>query len=200
MKPRVAIFASGAGTNAEALIQHFQSNHKATIAMVVCNAENAGVFQRANKHHVPVWLVNKEDWEKPIGIISFLAKENIHFIVLAGFLWRVPLDLIKAFPNKILNLHPALLPKFGGKGMFGMNVHKAVHEAKEKETGITIHEIDEDYDKGKIIFQAKVKLTKEDTPITIALKIHELEKEHFAKQVEGWLPKDIKMADGAQLP
>jgi len=180
---RIAIFASGSGSNAENIINYFNKTQTATISSVYCNNKKALIFDRCKRLEVDCVLFSKEDFFKTETILSQL-KENTDIIILAGFLWKIPANLIKAFPNQIINIHPALLPKYGGKGMYGMHVHEAVKENKESETGITIHYVNENYDEGAIIFQAKTALHDGDTPQTIAQKIHLLEQEHFPKVIE----------------
>ncbi|MFT4575733.1 MAG: phosphoribosylglycinamide formyltransferase-1 [Polaribacter sp.] len=180
---RVAIFASGSGSNAENIINYFNKTQTATVTKVFCNNKNAAIFDRCKRLLVACVLFSREDFFKTENILSQL-KESADVIILAGFLWKIPSNLIEAFPNKIINIHPALLPKYGGKGMYGMHVHNAVKENEETETGITIHYVNEDYDEGGIIFQAKTALNSEDTPETIAQKIHLLEQEHFPKTIE----------------
>jgi phosphoribosylglycinamide formyltransferase-1 len=180
---RVAIFASGSGSNAENIINYFNKTQTATVTKVYCNNKNAAIFDRCKRLQVACVLFNREGFFKTETILSQL-KESADVIILAGFLWKIPSNLIEAFPNKIINIHPALLPKYGGKGMYGMHVHNAVKENEETETGITIHYVNEDYDEGGIIFQAKTALNSEDTPETIAQKIHLLEQEHFPKTIE----------------
>lgn len=180
----IAIFASGSGTNAQRLIEHFVPIPNTNIKVLLTNKKDAGVVERAKKNGIPVKVFDKEDFYNTNNILEFLQKEEIDWIILAGFLWLVPLNLVKNYPNRIVNIHPALLPKYGGKGMYGMNVHKAVIQANEKESGITIHYINGEYDKGDIIFQAKCSINPEDTPEILAQKIHELEYEHFPVVME----------------
>lgn len=180
---RIAIFASGSGTNAENIIRYFQKNDKITVVRVLSNKKDAKVLERAEKLNVSTLYFNKNDFNVDNTVLNVLQKEA-DFIVLAGFLWKVPEAIIKAFPNKIVNIHPALLPKYGGKGMYGMHVHEAVKKNGEKETGITIHYVNENYDEGSIIFQKRVLIYPEDTPETIAAKVHELEYEYFPKVIE----------------
>lgn len=177
----IAIFASGSGTNAENIIKFSKENKNFEIKAIFSNNKNAYVIQRAINHNIRHHIFSRTDFYNTNRVLDLLKDEEIDFIVLAGFLWLIPEYLIDAYPNKIINIHPALLPKYGGKGMYGMNVHKAVIENKENETGITIHYINKEYDKGNIIFQAKCKVNKEDTPETIAKKVHDLEYEHFPK-------------------
>ncbi|CAM1351742.1 phosphoribosylglycinamide formyltransferase [Tenacibaculum crassostreae] len=180
---RIVIFASGSGTNAENIIKYFQSNKTAIVTHVLSNNEHAKVFDRCERLNIDTSLFDKESFTKDDTVLNFLQVEA-DIIVLAGFLWRIPSKIVEAFPNKIINIHPALLPKFGGKGMYGMHVHKAVKENNESETGITIHYVNENYDEGAIIFQAKTPISSDDTPETIAQKVHELEYEHFPKVIE----------------
>ena len=151
----LAIFASGAGSNAEKILERFQFHPFIRVGLVLCNKAEAGVFSIAAKFGIKAILINKKDFFEGDACIGFLKEERIDFIVLAGFLWKIPAGLIQAFPQSIINIHPALLPKYGGKGMYGIKVHEAVIANKEKESGITIHYVNEEYDKGEIIIQAK---------------------------------------------
>ncbi len=180
----VAIFASGAGSNAKRIIEHFRNNERIKVALIVCNNPKAGVLQIAADNNIPVMLVNRKGFYESEACIQELKLHNIDLIVLAGFLWMIPGYLINAYPNRIINIHPALLPKYGGKGMYGENVHSAVIAANEKESGITIHYVDEHYDNGDIIFQATCTVLPTDTPDTLAERIHELEHTHYAKVIE----------------
>ncbi|RKF04945.1 formyltetrahydrofolate-dependent phosphoribosylglycinamide formyltransferase [Tenacibaculum lutimaris] len=180
---RIVIFASGSGSNAENIIKHFNSTQTAIVTHVLSNNEHAKVFDRCERLGIDASLFDRESFSKDDTVLNFLHVEA-DFIVLAGFLWRIPAKIVEAFPNKIINIHPALLPKYGGKGMYGMNVHRTVKENNEPETGITIHYVNENYDEGAIIFQAKTAVSSEDTPETIAQKVHELEYEHFPKVIE----------------
>jgi len=182
---RIIIFASGSGTNAENIIEHFQTSALATVNYIVTNNSKAGVLDRANRLGVPSKVFSKNEMLQA-EFISFL-KENADFIVLAGFLLKIPDEMIKQFPNTIVNIHPALLPKYGGKGMYGMHVHEAVVENQESESGITIHYVNENYDEGAIIFQKSVGLTIEDTANDVAAKIHQLEQDNFPKVIENLL-------------
>jgi phosphoribosylglycinamide formyltransferase-1 len=180
-----AIFASGEGTNAENIIKHFTNDPRIKIKLVITNRDDAGVVARAEKYKKNVQIIGKEALNNySEKIIEFLRAEKIDLIILAGFLLKIPEAFIKAFPNKIVNIHPALLPKFGGKGMYGINVHKAVIENKEAESGITIHFVNEEYDKGEIILQERCKVEANDTPETLASKIRELEHNYFPKAIE----------------
>lgn len=178
-KIRIAIFASGAGSNAKKIIERFSQHQSIEVALVVCNKPLAGVLNIAAGNQIPVLLIDREKFFRGDAYITELSAYDISFIVLAGFLWKIPSALIKAFPDKIINIHPALLPKYGGKGMFGAFVHEAVIAAKEKESGITIHFVDELYDHGHPIFQATCPVYANDTPNSLAHRIHELEHKHF---------------------
>jgi len=185
----VAIFGSGAGSNAEKIIeQSFLLMNKGianyTIDLIVCNKPGAGVLNIAAKNDIETLLIEKEEFFRGDAYIDHLKEKGIEFIVLAGFLWKVPVQLIKAYPNKIINIHPALLPKYGGKGMYGSKVHEAIIAAGEKESGITIHFVDELYDHGNIIFQAKCNINAQDTPESLAEKIHLLEHKHYPEVIQ----------------
>ncbi|AOW18023.1 phosphoribosylglycinamide formyltransferase [Polaribacter vadi] len=180
---RIVIFASGSGTNAENIIKFFNHTKTAKVTQVLCNNEHAKVFDRCKNLNVNCLHFNKEAFFTSDKILKLL-KEQADFIILAGFLWKIPQKIVDAFPNNIINIHPALLPKYGGKGMYGMNVHKAVKENKEAETGITIHYVNANYDEGAVIFQAKTPLNDTDTPETIAQKIHILEQQYFPRIIE----------------
>ena len=180
----LAIFASGTGTNSEKIIEHFKGNHKANIALVVCNKLGAGVLAIAEKNKIPTLLIEKVRFNSPYSYLGELTDVKIDFIVLAGFLWKMPVSIINAYPNAIVNIHPALLPKFGGKGMYGNKVHEAVIAAGETETGITIHYVNEQYDEGAIIFQATCAIESTDDAASVATKVHALEHAHFARVVE----------------
>lgn len=184
MKKNIAIFASGSGSNAEHIIRYFQKNDSVQVSLVLSNRRNAYVLERAHRLGVPCNVFTKEEWEVGEAILPVLQKYRIDLIVLAGFLVRVPDSLLHAYPDKIINIHPALLPKFGGKGMYGARVHQAVVAAGEKESGITIHYINERYDEGNTIFQATCPVLPTDSPDDVATKIHALEYEHFPLVIE----------------
>jgi formyltetrahydrofolate-dependent phosphoribosylglycinamide formyltransferase len=175
----IAIFASGAGSNARQIIHQFSDSAFINISLIVCNKPGAGVLQIADKSGIPSLLIEKERFFNGDNYLPELNKHHIDFIVLAGFLWKMPAALITAYPKKIVNIHPALLPKYGGKGMYGQKVHEAVIAAGENESGITIHFVDELYDHGEIIFQAKCDVTHQDTAETLAQKIHLLEHANY---------------------
>ncbi|HSV10383.1 MAG TPA: phosphoribosylglycinamide formyltransferase, partial [Hanamia sp.] len=182
-KKKIVIFASGAGSNAQKIIDYFKEKKTAEIVLIVCNNPNAGVVQIASKENIPVLIIEKNRF-KETGYLVEIQKYNPDILVLAGFLWKVPPVLIHQFPHQIINIHPALLPSYGGKGMYGNAVHTAVVAAKEKESGITIHFVDEKYDHGETILQAKCVLNENETPESLAAKIHKLEHEYFAKTIE----------------
>lgn len=180
----LAIFASGAGSNAEKIIEHFRNHPSIKVALIVTNNAKAGVLTIAEKNRIPTLFIEKEAFFGGNSYINELKSAKIDFIVLAGFLWKIPANLIKEYPGKIVNIHPALLPRFGGKGMYGRFVHQAVTEQKEKESGISIHIVDEIYDHGEIIFQATCPVLENDTAETLAQRIHVLEHEHYPKVIE----------------
>jgi phosphoribosylglycinamide formyltransferase-1 len=179
----IAVFASGAGSNAQKIIDFFKDHSWIKVALIVCNKIKAGVLEIAEKESIPTLIVERQHFDQT-GYISELYQYNIDFIVLAGFLWKIPSKLIKCFPAGIINIHPALLPNYGGKGMYGNAVHKAVIDGNEKESGITIHYVDEIYDNGKIIFQTKCAIDPAETPESLASKIHILEHAHYPKEIE----------------
>lgn len=181
---RIVIFASGSGTNAENLIKFFQNSEKGHVTLVLTNNPHAKVLDRCKRLKTPALSFNRSAFTNSDIVLNVLKNENPDLIVLAGFLWKFPENILNHFPNKVINVHPALLPKFGGKGMYGMNVHKAVAANDESETGITIHYVNENYDEGAIIFQAKTALEESDTPETIANKIHVLEQQYFPRVIE----------------
>lgn len=181
---RIAIFASGSGSNAENLIAFFEDHPSISVEFVLSNNTNAKVLERCKRLNVSAITFNRIAFTKTNHIINILKTNNIDLIVLAGFLWKIPESIISSFPNKIVNIHPALLPKYGGKGMYGMHVHHAVVANKEVETGITIHYVNEHYDEGTIIFQAKCNVLDNDSAEDVAAKIHQLEMEHFPRVVE----------------
>ena len=181
----IAIFASGEGTNAENLFNYFNNDKRVKIKLVITNVDNAGVIQRAENHKKTVQIISKTAlYEYTNQIIEFLKTEQIDLIVLAGFLLKIPEQFIQAFPNKIINIHPSLLPKFGGKGMYGNHVHKAVIENRETESGITIHYVNEEYDKGEVLLQATCSVDINDSVDTLSSKIRKLEFEYLPKAIE----------------
>lgn len=186
---KIAIFASGAGSNAKKIIEHFKGSESVLVRLIVCNKQGAGVIEIAADNDIPVLMIEKERFFRGDGYVEELDKYGIDFIVLAGFLWKIPETIIQNFRNRIINIHPALLPKYGGKGMYGSKVHEAVIAAGETESGITIHYVDEHYDNGDVIFQAKCRVEKNDTADTLAKKIHRLEHENFPRVVEECVKK-----------
>ena len=184
---RIVLFASGSGSNVENISQYFQENSEVTIATVLTNKSDAKVLERCNRLKISALYFNRTAFYDSDCVLDLLKSCNPDLIVLAGFLWKIPENLIKNFPNKIVNIHPALLPKYGGKGMYGMHVHNAVKANNETETGITIHFVNENYDEGAIIKQVKVQIIPEDSPEDIANKIHALEYEYFPKVIEALL-------------
>lgn len=190
MKGRnIAIFASGSGTNAQRITEYFRAERGITVSLILSNKPDAFVLTRAEKFGVPTFVFNRSEFYDSSMILDKLNDHKIDFVILAGFLWLVPEYLTKAYPNRILNIHPALLPKYGGKGMYGSKVHKAVKEAGDTETGITIHYVNEKYDEGQVIFQAYCELDASDTPDSIADKVHKLEYEHFPRVIEEVITK-----------
>jgi phosphoribosylglycinamide formyltransferase-1 len=187
---KIVIFASGSGTNAENIIQHFKSTNIGTVVSVFTNNPNAFVIERAKKFQIQTEIFSKEELIQG-KVLQKIINFDPDLIVLAGFLLKLPKNIIEYYPNSIINIHPALLPKYGGKGMYGMNVHKAIVENKEKETGITIHYVNENYDEGNIIFQKKVTVLVTDTPEVVAEKIHELEQKYFPSVVEDLLTSKL---------
>lgn len=180
---KVAIFASGSGSNAENIVRYFSQNPEVGFPLIICNKPDAYVHERAKQLGIPSFTFKKSSFESG-EVLALLKEYQINWIVLAGFLLKVPENLIKAFPNKIVNIHPALLPKYGGKGMYGAFVHEAVVANRETETGITIHYVNENYDEGAIVFQAKIAVLQSDTPDVVAEKVHALEYEHFPRIIE----------------
>lgn len=174
----IALFASGSGTNVENIICYFQDDTRIHFPFIISNKPDAYVHERAKKLDIPSFYYKKESFENG-EVLAFLLENKIDFIVLAGFLLQIPFNIIQAYPDKIINIHPALLPKFGGKGMYGSHVHEAVVAGRETETGITIHYVNENYDEGQIIFQAKCKVLPTDTPEDVAARVHELEYRYF---------------------
>jgi len=181
---RIAIFASGNGSNAENIVNYFRKQETASVDLIVCNNVNAFVLERAAKLRIETQLISRADFKQPDSLVELLKKKEIDFIVLAGFLWLIPSALVMAYPQKILNVHPALLPKFGGKGMYGDYVHQAVSEAGETESGISVHFVNQVYDEGDIIFQKSVEINPREAPEKIAEKVHKLEYEYFPRIIE----------------
>ncbi|MGY4539380.1 phosphoribosylglycinamide formyltransferase-1 [Mucilaginibacter sp. UYNi724] len=189
MKKRIAIFASGSGSNAQKIMEHFKRNADAEVVLILTNNAQAYVLQRADNFEIPSHIFNRHEFYDTDDVISLLKNLQVDIIVLAGFLWLVPPSLLSAFPNKIINLHPALLPKFGGKGMYGDNVHKAVLEAGEEESGITIHFVNTQFDEGEIIHQSRFRIEPGDNLEMVKFKGQQLEHQHFPKVIENLLKK-----------
>ena len=185
----IAIFASGAGTNAQKIIDHFRNSSLAKVGLVVCNKKKAGALQIAENENIPSLIIDKEKFFSGDGYREELLERKIDFIVLAGFLWKIPSPLLQAYPRRIVNIHPALLPKFGGHGMYGSHVHEAVLAGKEVESGITIHYVDEHYDNGDIILQIKCPVLENDTPESLANRIHALEHANYPLVIEQLVKK-----------
>lgn len=183
LQKNLVIFASGAGSNAQNIINYYRENHRIKIALIVCNNPKAGVIDIAAKEKIPVLMITKNEFLQT-GYLQNIQEYHPDLIILAGFLWKIPEVLIASFPQKIINIHPALLPAHGGKGMYGDTVHNAVISAKEKQSGITIHYVDEKYDNGKIIYQQHCDVTEEDTVETLSKKIHTLEHEFYPKAID----------------
>jgi phosphoribosylglycinamide formyltransferase-1 len=189
LKKRIAIFASGSGSNAQKLMEYFKDHADAEIALVLTNNPDAFVIQRADNFEIPSHIFDKQEFYDSDDVIDLLKTLNIDLIVLAGFLWLIPEKLIAAFPGRIINIHPAVLPKFGGKGMYGDHVHKAVLNANETEGGITIHYVNERYDEGEYIYQAKYRIDKGDNLEMIKFKGQQLEHLHYPRIVESIVKK-----------
>jgi phosphoribosylglycinamide formyltransferase-1 len=181
---KIVIFASGNGTNFQNIATYFSNHTRIEIALLVGNKSDAYVFERAKQLQIPSLLIDRESFYQTDKTLKLLKSINPDLIVLAGFLWLIPENIIENFEGKIINIHPALLPKYGGKGMYGMNVHKAVAENTDKETGISIHYVNKEYDKGDMILQVRCELSPSDTPEAIAEKVHQLEYIHFPATIE----------------
>lgn len=184
---RIAILASGNGTNAEAIINHFRGHPTISVVAVLSNKPDAFVLERARKHGIPTVVFNRHEFYETAHVTNVLRDMGISHLVLAGFLWLLPKSLLQMFPARILNIHPALLPSYGGKGMYGMRVHEAVRASGDSQTGITIHEVTDVYDDGPIIFQATCEIDADDAPESIAEKVHRLEHYHYPRVIEKWI-------------
>ncbi len=189
MKKRIAIFASGSGSNAQKIMEYFKKNKDIEVALILTNNPDAYVLQRADNFEIPSHIFNKKEFYEQNDVIALLKNLSIDLIVLAGFLWLIPKSLLLAFPNKIINIHPSLLPKFGGKGMYGDMVHQSILNSGETESGITIHFVNEQFDEGEIIHQSKFKIDKGDDIEMIKFKGQQLEHLHFPKVIESLLKK-----------
>ncbi len=192
MPKHLAIFASGTGSNARRIIEYFHDVPEVKVALVVSNKPEAGVLDVAREHHVPTVVVDRTSFYDTTDLLVLLRDHQVDFIVLAGFLWLIPTYLVQAFPRRIINIHPALLPRFGGKGMYGLHVHTAVQAAGDTETGLTIHFVNENYDEGDIIFQARCPVFPADTPTDIARRVLALEHEHFPPVIQRVIRHEIQ--------
>jgi phosphoribosylglycinamide formyltransferase-1 len=192
---QIAIFASGNGTNAENIISHLKtiSNVEISVSLIVTDKENAGIHEVAFTKNIPIFVIPKSDINVGAEILKHLKKHQIEFIVLAGYLKKIPTIILQAYEQNIINIHPALLPKYGGKGMYGKHVHEAVIENKESESGITIHYVDEIYDNGEIILQEKCNVLSTDTSETLGEKIHQLEYKHYPEVIADLLKTKINV-------
>jgi len=188
-KYKIVLFTSGSGTNAERIFEYFKGHAFIQVVLLLSNNREAYALERAKKFDVPTKIFTKHQFHESDEVLAWLTKVEATHIVLAGFLWLVPTNLIRAFSHRIINIHPSLLPKYGGKGMYGIKVHEAVVAACESETGITIHEVDALYDEGKILFQAKCSVDPTDTPFQVADKVHKLEYSNYSKIIEQWILK-----------
>jgi phosphoribosylglycinamide formyltransferase 1 len=187
LKNRIAVFASGSGTNAEEVFKHFKNHNSIDVVLLLSNNPHAFALERAKRLGIETKIFNKIEYKESHLVLEWLEERKVSHIVLAGFLWLIPPYLIKAYPNRIVNIHPALLPKFGGKGMYGMKVHEAVKTAEEKETGITIHLVNDQYDEGEILFQTSCTVEANYTPDDIANCVHALEHKHYPTVIEQWI-------------
>lgn len=181
---RLAILGSGNGTNAQQISEYFASRTDVEVCCIIYNKRDAYIAERAKRLGIEAHFFGREDFYETTAVLDYIREKNADWIILAGFLWLVPKNMLEAYPNRIINIHPALLPKYGGKGMYGHHVHEAVVAAHEVETGITIHIVDNHYDRGTTLFQARCPVTPDDTPDTVAAKIHLLEKEHFPRVID----------------
>jgi phosphoribosylglycinamide formyltransferase-1 len=184
MTKNIALFVSGTGSNARKIIEYFQDKERVSCPLLISNKASAPALKMAEAHGLETMVLQRSDFYDSENILTVLEKYDIHLLVLAGFLWLIPPYLVEAYPNAIINIHPALLPKYGGKGMYGMHVHRAVKAAGESESGITIHYVNEHYDEGHVIFQATCPLKPEDSPEQIAQRVLQLEHQHFAPVIE----------------
>lgn len=184
---RIAIFASGNGSNADEIMKFFHNHPTIRVAMLLSNDPNALALKRAANWGVPTHTFTRSDFQQSDSLLNWLNDAGVTHLVLAGFLWLIPHKLLKSYPRRIINIHPALLPKYGGRGMFGMNVHRAVKLSGDKETGMTIHLVNENYDEGQVLFQAVCPVASDDTPEQIAAKVNQLEYSHYARVIERWI-------------
>ena len=181
---KLAIFVSGSGTNMQRIANYFKNHPQIEMSLVVCNNPDAGAIARAESLGIPLMMIDKKSFKNPEPLTAELFKKQIDWIILAGFLWLIPKAIIQAYPNRIINIHPALLPAYGGKGMYGEKVHQAVINNGEKQSGITIHFVNEHYDAGAIIFQQQLDLQANEKSESLAQRIHELEYKHYPEVIE----------------
>ena len=184
---RIAIFCSGSGTNAEVIMRRFQAHFTIKVVRLLANKPDIKALERAAQFGVPTTVFNRDTFYNTTAIEELLQQDNVDFIVLSGFLWKVPEKMVSLWPNAIINIHPSLLPKYGGKGMFGMHVHEAVIAHKEVESGISIHLVNQHYDEGQLLFQAKCEVLPSDTSLNLAQKVHQLEYAHFSEVIENYI-------------
>jgi len=184
---RLAIFVSGSGTNMERIGQHFSQHPEIQVALVVCSDPKAAALQRAEKLGIEAVVIDKSDLREGGKLLNLLLEKQIDWLILAGFLWLIPTELVAAFPNRIVNIHPALLPAYGGKGMYGDRVHQSVIQNQEKRSGITIHYVNNNYDEGNIVFQQSLDIAANETPESLAQRIHQLEHRYYPEVIEGLL-------------
>jgi phosphoribosylglycinamide formyltransferase 1 len=184
---QIALFASGSGTNAEAICRHFQHHPAISVGALFVNRTNAGVIDRLTPYGIPTLLFNRSDFYEQDTVLAELKRRHIDVVVLAGFLWLIPPSMIQAYPRQMINIHPSLLPAYGGKGMYGMHVHREVIRSGERQSGITIHLVSEEYDKGEVLFQATVDVAPSDSPESLSEKIHTLEHLHFSRVIESYI-------------
>ena len=189
--PRLAVFASGNGSNAQRIIEYFSGDPTITISLILCNKPGAYVLIRAGNLGIPAVVFSRTSFYETNQVQKTLETYHIDFIILAGFLWLIPKNLLELFPGRIINIHPALLPKFGGSGMYGLKVHEAVLASGDSVSGITIHHVDENYDEGRIIFQAECPVSRGETPESLAAKIHALEYRYFPEVIEKIVTRDV---------
>ena len=186
---RLALFASGTGSNVYNIIQYFKDREDVEVVSVLSNKESAGALNHAKNAGIDTLVFNKQDFSASDNVLNYLKSKKVDFVVLAGFLWKIPSSMVTEFESKIINVHPALLPKYGGKGMYGANVHKAVLESGDQESGITIHKVNENYDEGATIAQYTCGIDQGETMVSLTAKIHELEKEYFPRTIDNYIHK-----------
>ncbi len=192
-KINVALFISGTGTNAINIIEYFKNHHKIAISLIISNKIQSGALEISKESGIPFFIGTRDDFYHSNKIVEVLQVHQVKGIVLAGFLWLIPENLLKLYPNRIINIHPSLLPKYGGKGMYGMKVHEAVKNSKDEITGITIHVVNSEYDKGEVLLQESIAVQSEDTPELIAKKIHQLEYQFFPPTIEKYFIKEFNL-------